>query len=81
MTFVSKTLQYSFCLQSLFQQNKMNVLFREIARLIDRNSYSCRINQKPAFLALQTDIVSKYNFPSSNVKPYLSPLFHLFEHH
>ena len=26
------------CLQSLFQQNKMNVLFREIARLIARNS-------------------------------------------
>ena len=30
----------ALCLQSLFQQNKTNVLFREIARLIARNSYS-----------------------------------------
>ena len=36
--------------------------------------HSCEINQKHV-IALQTDIVSKYNFRSSYVKPYLSPLF------
>ena len=30
----------ALCLQSLFQQNKTNFSFREIARLIARNSYS-----------------------------------------
>ena len=30
----------AYCLQSLFQQNKSNVSFREMARLIDRNSLS-----------------------------------------
>ena len=36
-------------LQSLFQQNKMNVSFREIARLIARNSF-----QNPELLKLQS---------------------------
>ena len=30
--------EYALCLQALFQQNKTNVSFREIARLIARNS-------------------------------------------
>ena len=30
--------KYAKCLQSLFQQDKMNVSFREMARLITRNS-------------------------------------------
>ena len=34
-------------LQSLFQQNKTNILFREIARLIARNSYlQCIIEER-----------------------------------
>ena len=36
-------------LQSLFQQNKTNVLFREIARLIARNSYAYSIKRLYCF--------------------------------
>ena len=32
----------AYCLQPLFQQNKTNVLFMEIARLIARNSFMGR---------------------------------------
>ena len=40
--------------------------------------HSCGINHKYV-LVLQTDLVSKYKFRSSDVKPYLSPLFARFE--
>ena len=33
-------------LQSLFQQNKTNVSFREIACLIARNSFPCKYNNQ-----------------------------------
>ena len=33
-------LEYALCLQSFFQQNKTNVSFREIARLVARNPLS-----------------------------------------
>ena len=37
-------LNVPFFLQSLFQQNKTNVSFREIARLIARNSLGYRVH-------------------------------------